>query len=67
METSLACLNCVGNVDRGNCAPTVEFEVNVGDVVPTGCLTSGGIKRRFKRDLFRGAHPQRIGLEGRDQ
>ena len=66
MERSLACLNCVGNVDGGNCAPTVEFEVNDGDI-PTGCSTSGGIKRRFKWDLFRGMHPQHLDLEGRDQ
>jgi hypothetical protein len=57
-------LGRASNVGGGNCAPAVGTEVNGRDIVPAGGSTSRRVKRGFKRGVFRGGHPQRLGLEG---
>ena len=63
-ETSLAYLNRAGNVGRGNCISAVRAELYGRDVVPTRCSMGSGGGWVFKWNVFRGGHPQRLGLKG---
>ena len=66
-ETGLAYLNRTGDVNRRNCVSTAGAELNGGDVVPTRWSMNRGVKRGFRRGMFGGGHPQRLGLKEDDR